>query len=172
MLTLSRAEAVNGLIGERATLDLASLVKDVAMELAPLALKRDIDLAYEGIGHALNIQGNAPMLREMVSNLIDNAIRYSPPDSAVTVAVATFGEDAVVSVCDQGPGIPAAEHERVFQRFYRILGQGDSEGSGLGLAIVREIALAHGGQVSLRDGEGGRGLCVEVELPLGSTPTS
>ena len=170
MLTLSRAEAVNGVIGERATLDLAGLVKDVAMELAPLALKRDIDLAYEGIGHALNIQGNAPMLREMVSNLIDNAIRYSPPDSAVTVAVATFGEDAVVSVCDQGPGIPAAERERVFQRFYRILGQGDSEGSGLGLAIVREIALAHGGRVTLRDGEGGRGLCVEVELPLGSTP--
>jgi hypothetical protein len=71
----------------QAVLDtLAGLVKDVAMELAPLALKRDIDLAYEGIGHALAIQGNAPMLREMVSNLIDNAIRYSSPDSAVTVA--------------------------------------------------------------------------------------
>jgi len=56
----------------------------------------------------------------------------------------------------------------VFQRFYRILGQGDSEGSGLGLAIVREIALAHGGRVTLRDGGDGRGLCVEVELPLGS----
>lgn len=142
------------------------------MELAPLALKRDIDLAYEGIGHALTMQGNAPMLREMVSNLIDNAIRYSPPGSAVTVAVAAFGEDAVVSVCDQGPGIPTAERERVFQRFYRILGQGDSEGSGLGLAIVREIALAHGGRVKLRDGAGGRGLCVEVELPLGSTPSA
>jgi two-component system sensor histidine kinase TctE len=60
----------------------------------------------------------------------------------------------------------------VFHRFYRILGQGDSEGSGLGLAIVREIALAHGGQVSLRDGEGGHGLCVEVELPLGGAPAS
>ncbi len=166
MLTLSHAEAVNGVIGERAPLDLAGLVKEVAMELAPLALKREIDLAYEGIGHALTLEGNGPMLREMVSNLIDNAIRYSPPDAAVTVAVAAFGGQAVVSVCDQGPGIPEAERERVFQRFYRILGQGDSEGSGLGLAIVREIALAHGGRVSLRDGEGGRGLCVEVELPL------
>ena len=172
MLTLSHAEAVNGVIGERAPFDLAGLVKEVAMELAPLALKRNIDLAYEGIGHALTLEGNAPMLREMVSNLIDNAIRYSPPDSAVTVAVAAFDDQAVVSVCDQGPGIPAAERERVFHRFYRILGPGDSEGSGLGLAIVREIALAHGGQVSLRDGDGGRGLCVEVELPLGSTPTS
>jgi two-component system sensor histidine kinase TctE len=172
MLTLSHAEAVNGVIGEHAPFDLAGLVKEVAMELAPLALKRNIDLAYEGIGHALTLEGNAPMLREMVSNLIDNAIRYSPPDSAVTVAVAAFDDQAMISVCDQGPGIPAAERERVFHRFYRILGQGDSEGSGLGLAIVREIALAHGGQVSLRDGDGGRGLCVEVELPLGSTPTS
>lgn len=167
MLTLSHAEAVNGLINERAALDLAALVKDVAMDLVPLALKRNIDLAYEGIGHALIIEGNAPMLREMVSNLIDNAIRYSPPDSAVTVAVATFAGEAVISVCDQGPGIPEAERERVFQRFYRILGQGDSDGSGLGLAIVREIALAHGGRITLRDGEGGHGLCVEVELPVG-----
>ena len=171
MLTLSHAEAVNGVIGERAPFDLAGLVKEVAMELAPLALKRDIDLAYEGIGHALTLEGNAPMLREMVSNLIDNAIRYSPPDSAVTVAVAAFDDQAMVSVCDQGPGIPAAERERVFHRFYRILGQGDREGSGLGLAIVREIAMAHGGRVSLRDGEGGRGLCVEVELPLRSELT-
>ena len=135
------------------------------MELAPLALKRDIDLAYEGIGHALTMQGNAPMLREMVSNLIDNAIRYSPPDSAVTVAVATFGEDAVVSVCDQGPGIPAAERERVFHRFYRILGQGDSEGSGLGLAIVREVAASHGAQVRLSRATVLGGLAVDVVLP-------
>ena len=63
------------------------------------------------------------------------------------------------------------ERQRIFERFHRLLGNHE-EGSGLGLAIVREIALAHGGQVSLRDGEGGRGLCVEVELPLGSTPTS
>ena len=172
MLTLSHAEAVNGVIGEHAPFDLAGLVKEVAMELAPLALKRNIDLAYEGIGHALTLEGNAPMLREMVSNLIDNAIRYSPPDSAVTVAVAAFDDQAMISVCDQGPGIPVAERERVFHRFYRILGQGDSEGSGLGLAIVREIAIAHGGRVSLRDGEGGRGLCVEVELPLGGAPAS
>lgn len=172
MLTLSRAEAVNGVIGERAPFDLAGLVKEVAMELAPLALNRDIDLAYEGIGHALTMDGNAPMLREMVSNLVDNAIRYSPPDSAVTVAVAAFADQAVVSVCDQGPGIPEAERERVFHRFYRILGRGDSEGSGLGLAIVREIALAHGGRVGLRDGAGGRGLCVEVELPLGGAPAA
>ncbi len=172
MLTMSRAEAANGLIGERAPLDLAALVKDVAMDLVPLALKKGIDLAFEGPGTALVIDGNAAMLRELVANLIDNAIRYSPAESAVTVALAAFGGEAVVSVSDQGPGIPEAERDKVFGRFYRILGQGDSEGSGLGLAIVREICLAHGGRVVLKDGEGGRGLCVEVELPCGPQPAA
>lgn len=73
----------------------------------------------------------------------------------------------MISVNDQGPGIPEGERENVFKRFYRILGQGDSEGSGLGLAIVREICWAHGGRITLKDGADGRGPCVEVELPLG-----
>lgn len=167
MLTMSRAEAANGLIQERTRFDLNALVKDVAMELVPLALKKGMDLAFEGPAQPLTMQGNASMLRELVANLIDNAIRYSPAESAITVAVAAWENQAVISVTDQGPGIPEAERDKVFGRFYRILGQGDSDGSGLGLAIVREICEAHGGTVMLKDGEGGRGLCVEVELPRG-----
>ncbi|BAL22797.1 two-component system, OmpR family, sensor histidine kinase [Azoarcus sp. KH32C] len=166
MLALSHAEAINGVIGERAPVELTALVRDVAMDLVPLALKKHIDLAYEGPDAPMTLQGNAAMLREMVANLIDNAIRYSPPESQVVVATAAWGEEAVISVCDEGPGIPPAERENVFKRFYRILGQGDSEGSGLGLAIVREICWAHRGKVTLKEGEGGRGLCVEIELPL------
>lgn len=166
MLTMSRAEAVNGLMDERAPVDLTGMVKDVAMELVPLALNKGIDLAFEGPSTPVVVEGNAPMLREMVANLIDNAIRYSPDDAQVTAAVAVFGGEAVISVTDQGPGIPEAERENVFRRFYRILGQGDTDGSGLGLAIVREICWAHGGKVALRDGEEGRGLCVEIELPV------
>ncbi|NMG49738.1 HAMP domain-containing protein [Azoarcus communis] len=166
MLTMSRAEAVNGLMDERAPVDLTGMVKDVAMELVPLALNKGIDLAFEGPSTPVVVEGNAPMLREMVANLIDNAIRYSPDDAQVTAAVAVFGGEAVISVTDQGPGIPEAERENVFRRFYRILGQGDSDGSGLGLAIVREICWAHGGKVALRDAEEGRGLCVEIELPV------
>jgi two-component system sensor histidine kinase TctE len=108
----------------------------------------------------------------MVSNLVDNAIRYSPQRSQVTLALAAFRDEALLSVTDQGPGIPEAEREKVFGRFYRILGQGDSEGSGLGLPIVREICLAHGGRITLKDGEGGRGLCVEVELPRNRRPSA
>jgi len=166
MLAMSHAEAVNGLIGERAPLDLTALVKEVAIDLVPLALKKRVDLAYEGADAPLTLQGNAAMLREMVANLIDNAIRYSPPDTHVVVAAGVWGDTAVISVSDEGPGIPESERENVFKRFYRILGQGDTEGSGLGLAIVREICWAHRGKITLKDGEGGRGLLVEIELPL------
>ena len=166
MLTMSRAEAVDGHMMERGPLELGLLVREVAIDLAPLALKRDVDLAFEGIERPVMLLGNGPMLREMIANLIDNAIRYSPSGGTVLVALAAWRDEAIVSISDQGPGIPQAERENVFKRFYRILGQGDTDGSGLGLAIVREICWAHGGRITLKDGEGGVGLCVEVELPL------
>ena len=166
MLAMSHAEAINGILGERAPVDLTALAREVAMDLVPLALKKRIDLAFEGSDAPVTVQGNAAMLREMLANLVDNAIRYGPPDSHVVVAVAGWDDEAVVSVSDEGPGIPEAERENVFKRFYRILGHGDTEGSGLGLAIVREICWAHRGRITLKDGEGGRGLSVEVELPL------
>jgi two-component system, OmpR family, sensor histidine kinase TctE len=170
MLTLSQAEPANGLIQERAPVELVALVREVALELAPLALQKRIDLAFEDPEVALTLDGNGPMLREMVANLVDNAIRYTPAGGHVTVAVGIWKGESVLTVCDDGPGIPEAEREKVFQRFYRILGQGSSQGSGLGLPIVREICLAHGGRIRLGAGEGGRGLRVDVELPAASTP--
>lgn len=166
MLTLSRAEPDNGLIQERGPVELAGLVREVALDLAPLALKKGIDLAFEDPGTTLPMEGNGPMLREMVANLIDNAIRYTPAGGHVTVSVGGWEGEAVIAVEDDGPGIPAAERDKVFLRFYRILGHGDSQGSGLGMPIVREICLAHGGRIQLKDGADGRGLRVEVELPL------
>lgn len=166
MLTLSRAEAVDGFFPDRSRLELGALVREAAIELAPLALKRDVDLAFEGGERPVPMLGNGPMLREMVANLIDNAIRYSPAGGLVVIALAAWRNEAIISITDQGPGIPEAERENVFKRFYRILGQGDTDGSGLGLAIVREICWAHGGRITLKDGDGGAGLCVEVELPL------
>jgi two-component system sensor histidine kinase TctE len=166
MLSLSRAEAVNGLIRERHRLDLAALVREVALELSPLALHKQIDLAYEGDEGGIFVEGNEPMLLELFCNLVDNAIRYTPSCGQVTVTAATDAAEAVIVVRDSGPGIPAAEREMVFRRFYRSLDQSDSEGSGLGLAIVREICAAHGGQVTLADGFDGRGLAVTVRLPV------
>ncbi|AKU14602.1 two-component system, OmpR family, sensor histidine kinase [Azoarcus sp. CIB] len=164
MLSLSRAEPANGLIQEQGPVDLTDIAREVALELVPLALKRHIELAFEETGPA-PMTGNAAMLRELVANLVDNAIRYSPPDTQVVVATGTADGHVVLAVSDEGPGVPVAERDKVFQRFYRILGQGGPDGSGLGLAIVREIALAHGGEVRLADAPGGRGLQVEVEFP-------
>ena len=165
MLTLARAEQVNGLISERSRLDLVELVRDVAGNFAVLALQKNIDLAFEGPAAPITISGNATMLREMVSNLADNALRYTPAHGHVTLSVSSDGAGALLRVCDDGPGIPVAEADKVFHRFYRILGSGDSEGSGLGLCIVREICLAHGGAIRLAEGLAGCGLSVEISLP-------
>ncbi|MCX7176798.1 MAG: sensor histidine kinase N-terminal domain-containing protein [Proteobacteria bacterium] len=166
MLSLSKAEAANGLGDERKRLDLTALVREVAMELGPLALRKQIDLAYEGDKGGIFVDGNETMLRELFSNLVDNAIRYTLSHGQVTVAAVTDGAEAVTVLSDSGPGIPLTERSQVFRRFYRSLDRGETEGSGLGLAIVSEICAVHGGSVALDDGPGGRGVAVSVRLPL------
>lgn len=169
MLTLSRAEPANGLIQEREPLDLVELVREVAADLAPLAVKKEIDLGFEGPVEPIAMKGNRAMLREMLTNLADNAIRYTPARGQVSLSIGrrdNHDHRAVIRVVDDGPGIPPSERVKVFQRFYRILGQADSEGSGLGLPIVREICHAHGGDVRLLDNAQGRGLCAELTLPV------
>jgi len=104
------------------------------------------------------------MLREMLNNLLDNAVRYTQPGGQVTVRVAPDLSGVVLSVEDNGPGIPETERARVFERFYRVLGTG-AEGCGLGLAIVREIALSHGGDASLTGSANDTGTRVRVAFP-------
>jgi len=169
MLSLSRVEADHGLSREYSRIDLARLVREVALELSPLALRKQIDLAYEGPADGIFATGNEPMLRELFSNLVDNAIRYTPVQGQVTVAVTREANAVVTMIRDSGPGIPEAEREKVFKRFYRSIDHSDAEGSGLGLAIVREICIAHGGRVVLGDGPGKHGLAVTVRLPASSS---
>lgn len=164
MLALSHAESAEGRVQASQTVALSRLVREIALELAPVALDKRIALAFEE-GGAACIQGDPQMLRELVANLIDNAIRYSPPDTQVELATRVEGEAVVLTVSDQGPGIPAEERDKVFQRFYRILAPNKAPGSGLGLAIVREIALAHGGAIALDDAGAAGGLCVRVSFP-------
>lgn len=166
MLTLARAEPANGLIHERVTLNLTELAHSVAVELASPAMKRSIELAFEAPDAPVLVSGNATMLHEMISNLVDNALRYTPQRGQAVLHLAAEGGWARLRISDNGPGIAPAEREKVFQRFYRIPGSGDSAGSGLGLAIVREICWGHGGAVHLGEGANGRGLTVEVRLPL------
>ena len=132
--------------------ELCGLARNTVQDWVQISFAHHIDLGFEQPGHPIMTRGNPVMLREMLSNLIDNALRYTPAGGSVTVRVwAEAGkEKAVLEVEDTGPGIPLAERAHVFERFYRILGT-NVEGSGLGLAIVREIAQQHGADVEIFD---------------------
>lgn len=165
MLALSQAESADNMPREHALIDLTALARDTAMELAPVALQRHIALALEPSPSPALVLGDAEMLHELIANLIHNASLYSPSESQVVVATCATNDRVVLTVTDEGPGIPVEERPKVFRRFYRVLGQGNSDGSGLGLAIVKQIAEVHGATVQLNDGPGGRGLQVEVAFP-------
>ncbi|RWF96947.1 MAG: HAMP domain-containing histidine kinase, partial [Mesorhizobium sp.] len=156
LLTLSRAEP--GSRRPRADrIDLTEAAREVLETHAPKAVERNIDLGLEEAG-PVPVIGEGTMLREMIVNLVDNALRYTPAGGTVTVQLAAIGREGVLTVTDTGPGIPAEEREQVFERFYRIAGAAE-EGSGLGLAIVREVVENAGGSVAL-GGAAGSGLRV------------
>lgn len=160
LLTLARSDAAPP---ADQVADLTELARQTTFDWLPQALARRIDLGFEGEAPC-KVAGDTVLLRELVANLIDNALRYTPAEGVVTVAAMAVAGDVVLRVDDSGPGIAAAERERVFDRFYRPAGSG-APGNGLGLAIVRAIARRHGGDVRLDDGPQGRGLRVEVRLP-------
>lgn len=164
LLSLSRAEPVNGLVAPRQSVDLAAVARDLVIELLPLAARKQIDLGYEEHDELpAMVNGQPILLREMITNLIDNALRYTQEGGIVTVAVERKADGVYVTVRDNGPGIPEAQRENVFRRFFR-LETSDTLGSGLGLSIVREIVLAHAGEITLADAPPG-GLLVSVRLP-------
>ena len=164
LLSLARAEP--GEKREHATepLDLATLARSTTTEWVPRAIERDIDLGFDAPEDACVIEGNAFLLSEMLNNILDNALRYTQRGGHVTVRVAPDAHVVRLVVEDTGRGIPHAERERVFERFYSVLGSG-SQGAGLGLAIVREIAQSHGAQVKLDSGPNGVGTSVQIAFP-------
>jgi two-component system sensor histidine kinase TctE len=167
LLTLSRAEP-----GSRRPrsdiIDLGATARQVLESQAEEALRRHIDLGLEADG-AVHVEGDGTMLREMLVNLVDNALRYGRDGGVVTVSVKSEGTKALLQVEDDGPGIPETERGPVFERFYRIMGT-ETEGSGLGLAIVREVVDGAGGSVELGS-TAQAGLLVTIRLPLAAAPT-
>ena len=143
--------------------DLAAVVAEVVEAEKPVAAQKGLTLGLDS-RPAGEVTGDPVALRAMIENLIDNAIRYTPAGS-VTVRTYAAETRAVLEVEDTGPGIPAAERERVFDRFYRG-SDAAAGGSGLGLSIVRRIAERHGAEVELKEGAGGRGLLARVRFPL------
>ena len=163
LLALARAEACSPQTSAFERVDLGRLALDVAAEFVPRAMSKGVDLGAEIDDHPL-IEGNPVLLRELLANLIDNAIKYSRRDGQVTVFTerdAARPDLVVLGVRDQGIGIPVAEQQRIFMRFHRVLGTGE-EGSGLGLAIVREIAELHGAKVSIDSTPERPGACFRI----------
>ncbi|NYT36938.1 sensor histidine kinase [Allopusillimonas soli] len=167
MLALARAESADT-PGHRPMqdVDLNSLVENQTSAWVDAAIKKRIDLGVERAPRPALIDGDPLMLAEMLNNLIENAILYSPRGSAITVRVGGDALSAYLEVQDSGPGIPAHEQEKVFDRFYRILGS-DIDGSGLGLSIVKEIADLHKAGIAFMTPTGKRGTsgtCIRISF--------
>ena len=145
------------------TVDLQALAQQGVAEIAPTAAGKGIEVGLAP-GAAAPVAGDAVLLAVLLRNLLDNAVRYTPPGGEVEVSVRPVDGGVSLTVVDNGPGIPEAERGQVFERFHRVLGSGEA-GSGLGLSIVRRIADLHRAGVSLEAGPGGRGLRVEVSFP-------
>jgi len=163
LLTLARAESSHDKVHQFVVTDLEALAREAARDWVPRAIAKNIDLGFEGIDRPLLIDAVPLLLRQMLDNLIDNAIKYTPSGGQVTVHTVD-GELLAVEVADSGMGVPPEDRRRVFERFYRVLGTGE-EGSGLGLPICAEIAELHRAAISLGPGDGDQGTRVVVVFP-------
>jgi two-component system sensor histidine kinase SenX3 len=169
ILDLSQAEALGA---HDEPVAIADVVSDVVQDLEAVAGSRDVDLVAEPVEPEIRVAGDGRQLRTMLSNLVDNAIKYSFPDEAkggratVTVRAEAHDRTVVIEVFDEGIGIPEAHIERIFERFYRVdrARSRETGGTGLGLSIVRHIARNHHGDVAVESGEG-EGSTFRVTLP-------
>lgn len=169
LLALARAEHQATDLAAFKVVDATALVREVVEEFVPQAVAKGIDLGFDAPATRPLLLGIPLLLRELVNNLLDNALRYTPAGGAVTVRVRAEPQAVLVEVEDTGPGIPPAEQHLVFERFYRVLGT-NVDGSGLGLAIVREIAQQHGALLRIgfnprSTAPGCPGTLISVEFP-------
>lgn len=164
LLTLSRMVPEAG-INEAKEMDMAKEAAEIAAQLAPEAIAKNIDIELIAPSKAI-MMGNATAIGILIRNLVDNAIRYSPEGSEVKIQITKSKTNIVLEVIDNGPGIPEELRDRVFERFYRVVGN-KTTGSGLGLGIVQQIAKLHEAKIELKTPSNGKGLNFSVTFPLG-----
>jgi len=164
LMEISEAEA--GMLRlEKTRCDLGALAREAVELYAEVAEAKPVALSAE-IGGPVPVLADATRLRQAIANLVDNAVKYTPAGGRAVVRATTEGGAAVMTVSDTGPGVPAAEQVRVWERLYRGDASRSQRGLGLGLALVRAIIEAHGGRVALRNAAEG-GAVFELRLPLG-----
>lgn len=165
LLLLARADARR--VRPHRPTDLAEVLIEAASELGPMADRHDLSLSTEP---AL-VEGVRDELHRLVLNLLENAIRHTPPGTRVSAGTSSVGTEAVLTVEDDGPGVPPALEQRVFERFVRG-GRDGGRGSGLGLAIVRSVAESHGGTVTLEQPGSGTGTRFVIRIPSAGIPAA
>jgi two-component system, OmpR family, sensor kinase len=163
LLVLARQESAHPSTGTRRRIDLLALSEPIVRELQPLAQARSITLTLHGTAPGW-VEGDADGLSILLRNLLENAIKYTPDNGRVTLAVQLLDGRPVWAVEDSGPGIPDAQRERMFERFVRGEHQA-ATGSGLGLSIARAIALRHGARLTLGQSQQLGGLSAQVAFP-------
>ncbi|KQR35727.1 hypothetical protein ASF91_21845 [Rhizobium sp. Leaf155] len=169
LIVLARVDSKSDTVDLDQRVDLSRLAADVLAEQAPEALNRNIDIVLDAPDDPINVTGNPLLIKEIIANLVDNAIAHSADGDCVTVRARAEAATGTIAVEDEGPGIPEEERSRVFQRFYQIARGNAKPGSGLGLAIARRIADLHGGLITLSDTASGRGLSARLSLRLSQT---
>ena len=162
LLKLARADGGQSLDKDSGTFDLREVIQEIAAKHVPQALEAGIELHFEAEQRPFPSQANPIMINEIFSNLIDNAIRYNEAGGSVVVRLFDDQGKRVVDVEDDGPGIPDAEREKVFTRFYRMNRDQSRVGSGLGLAIVQSLAATLNAEIDMSAGTMGRGLRVRI----------
>jgi two-component system, OmpR family, sensor histidine kinase TctE len=162
LLSLARADPVANVAAKNQPVDLNAIVGEVVARFFDRALQANIDLGVDA--QPVTIHADPSLLYDLLSNLVDNALKYTPAGGSVTASAGLRGGKPFLAVEDSGPGIPEAERQRVRQRFYR-LPNSPGHGSGLGLAIVDEIAQLYGASVAIGPGAGGLGTKVLLQFP-------
>ncbi|QCI64103.1 sensor histidine kinase [Phreatobacter stygius] len=158
-------QRLNQRVGHFAPIDLVTIGRRVATDLAPLAIAAGYELSFDTAAQAVPVMGDQAALERALTNLVQNAIQHGGRRGAITIAVTADGS---VEVADEGDGIPADQHERIFEPFHRLTPL--DRGAGLGLNLVREIADIHGGDVSVFERPGG-GACFRLTVPRLARPS-
>jgi two-component system sensor histidine kinase TctE len=168
LIVMARAEqaAVAEPAPDTAPADLVASTSEAMGIMAPFAAAKNVELAFESELEHAPVHAEPSMLHDILTNLIDNAIRYNHHGGSVTVSILSSGGRYAVKIADDGPGITRDHRERVFDRFYRVPAADRPAGSGLGLSIVRALLRQSAGTINLTEGIGGRGLAVTVSLPM------
>ena len=163
LLDIAEAEAGSPR-AEMGELDLADLVRSLVDLYEPVAEEKGLSLVAQTDSGALEMRGNGHLLSRALANLVENAIKYTPPPGRITLTAEAEGDSAQLVIADSGPGVPVEARDRVFDRFYRLEASRTTQGNGLGLSLARAVIGLHGGTIRLEDNA--PGLRAIITLPL------